>query len=141
MTRCAQRSPKLRRRSLALAYFGFPVLALLPTFTFASLPAKPMIISLRKNASIRQHGNSGSARLPRDENLRQIRRLGRKGWKRRVGYHRRSLVETAFSRLKRAFGDKLKNQNLDNKKTESPLQCKLLNHLAGLGMPKFTWNG
>jgi hypothetical protein len=98
------------------------------------------IISIRKNASIRQHGNSGSARLPRDENLRQIRRLGRKGWKRRVGYHRRSLVETAFSRLKRAFGDKLKNRNLDTQKTEAALQCKLLNHFAGLGLPEFKWN-
>ena len=47
------------------------------------------VISLRKNASIRQHGNSAKRPLPRDECLRQIRRLGRTEWKRNVGYHRR----------------------------------------------------
>jgi len=108
--------------------------------TLAQRRIKP-IISLRKNASIRQHGNSHAMPLPRDENLRQVRRFGPKGWKRRVGYHRRSLVETAFSRLKRAFGDRLKNQTLPNQQTETTLRCKLLNHFTTLGMPKFVWNG
>jgi hypothetical protein len=97
------------------------------------------IISLRKNAAIRQHGNCAAARLPRDENLRQVRRWGPRGWKRRVGYHRRSLVETAFWRLKRSFGETLKNRHLDNQKTEAALRCKLLNHFAHLGLPKFRW--
>ena len=97
------------------------------------------IISLRKNASIRQHGNCAAARLPRDENLRQIRRWGPHGWKRRAGYHRRSLVETAFWRIKRSFGETLKNRHLDNQKTEAALRCKLLNHFAHLGLPKFAW--
>jgi IS1 family transposase len=97
------------------------------------------LIWLRKNASIRQHGNCAAARLPRDENLRQIRRWGPRVWKRRVGYHRRSLVETAFWRLKRSFGESLKNRRLDNQKTEAALRCKLLNHFAQLGLPKFTW--
>lgn len=97
------------------------------------------LISLRKNARLRQHGNCAAARLPRDENLRQIRRWGPRSWKRRVGYHRRSLVETAFWRLKRSFGETLKNRHLDNQKTEAALRCKLLNHFAHLGLPKFTW--
>jgi IS1 family transposase len=96
------------------------------------------IIALRKNARLRQHGNCAT-RLPRDENLRQIRRWGPRGWKRRVGYHRRSLVETAFWRLKRSFGETLKNRHLDNQKTEAALRCKLLNYFAHLGLPKFTW--
>ena len=96
------------------------------------------VIALRKNARLRQHGNCAT-RLPRDENLRQIRRWGPRGWKRRVGYHRRSLVETAFWRLKRSFGETLKNRRLDNQQTEAALRCKLLNHFAHLGLPKFTW--
>jgi transposase len=99
------------------------------------------IISLRENASIRQHGNCAASRLPRDENLRQIRRLGRRAWKRHVGYHRRSLVETAFWRFKRAFGDTFKNRHLDNQQTETAIRCKLLNHFTHLGLPKFTWEG
>jgi len=97
------------------------------------------IISLRENASIRQHGNCAAARLPRDENLRQVRRLGRRAWKRQVGYHRRSLIETAFWRFKRCFGDTFKNRRLDNEQTETAIRCKLLNHFTRLGLPKFTW--
>ena len=95
------------------------------------------IISIRRTASIRQHAKHPGTRLPRDENLRQLRRLGRRGWKRAVGYHRRSLVETAFSRLKRIFGELLKNRHLDNQRTEAALRCKLLNHFTHLGLPKF----
>ncbi len=104
---------------------------------FETLTARQIepVIAIRKNASIQQHGNSASPRLPRDECLRQIRRYGRRGWKRRSGYHRRSLVETAFSRLKRRFGDTFKNRHLENQKTEAVLRCKLLNHFTTLGMP------
>jgi len=43
--------------------------------------------------------------------VRQIRRDGSKAWKESIGYHRRSLGETAMSRLKGAFGDRLKNRS------------------------------
>ena len=99
------------------------------------------IIPPRKNASIRQHGNCSAAPLPRDEALRQIRRDGRKAWKRNVGYHRRSLGETAFYRIKRCFGGSLKNHRLQNQQTEVALRCKLLNQFTSLGMPKFLWSG
>lgn len=107
--------------------------------TLAEQQIQP-IISIRRTASIRQHGNCAAARLPRDENLRAIRRLGRRAWKQQVGYHRRSLVETAFWRIKRAFGDTLKNRHLDNQQTETALRCKLLNHFTTLGLPKFVWS-
>ena len=97
------------------------------------------IIPVRKSASLRRHGNCRGPRLPRDETLREIRRLGRARWKREVGYHRRSLVETAFSRLKRRFGDTFKNRRLDHQATEVALRCKLLNHFTHLGLPKFVW--
>jgi hypothetical protein len=32
-------------------------------------------------------------------------------WKKLFDYHKRSLVETAFSRLKRLFGDRLNNRH------------------------------
>jgi hypothetical protein len=99
------------------------------------------VISPRKNATIRQHGNCAAAPLPRDEALRQIRRDGRQAWKRNVGYHRRSLVETAFFRIKRCFSGLLKNHRLENQQTEIAIRCKLLNHFTSLGMPKFVWSG
>ena len=54
------------------------------------------VIPPRKDAVIKQHGNSKEPRLGRDEAVRNICKYGRKGWKRHMGYHRRSLVETAW---------------------------------------------
>ena len=44
------------------------------------------------------------------ENIRLIRQVGRKQWKKESGYHRRSLSETAMFRLKTIFGGKLKRR-------------------------------
>jgi hypothetical protein len=98
------------------------------------------VIPPQHNAKIKQHGNSSQESLPRDEAIRGIRRLGRKGWKREVGYHRRSLGETAMFRLKQTFGDRLKNRKLDTQRTESRIRCKILNRFVKLGMPQFEWS-
>lgn len=97
------------------------------------------IIPPRKNAKIQQHRNSNSDPLDRDECLRQIRREGKSAWKESIGYHRRSLAETAMSRLKNSFGDRLKNRKLVNQVTEVAVRCKLLNWFVTLGLPFSTW--
>lgn len=97
------------------------------------------IIPPRKNAKIKQHGNSSEKPIPRDELIRQIRRDSRQGWKESVGYHRRSLAETAMFRMKNTFGSKLKNRELPNQATEAALRCKILNLFVTLGMPAFVW--
>ena len=53
-------------------------------------------------------------RHARDENLRRIRKVGRKQWKRESGYHRRSLAETQVFRFKTIFGDRLQTRQVDN---------------------------
>jgi hypothetical protein len=98
------------------------------------------VIPPRRGASIKRHGNCAGKPLPRDEAIRGIRRVGRRRWKQEVGYHRRSLVETSISRLKRAFGPRLKNKRFENQKTETRLRCKLLNRFTHLGLPQFKWN-
>lgn len=98
------------------------------------------VIPPRRRASIRQHGNCAGRPLPRDEALRGIRRLGRRRWKEQSGYHRRSLIETTMSRLKRAFGDRLKNKCFANQQTEARLRSKILNRFTHLGLPQFRWN-
>ena len=97
------------------------------------------VIPPRKNAKIKRHGNSGDHRLPRDEAVREIRRDGRRAWKASAGYHRRSLAETAMSRLKTNFGDRLKNRTIPNQVTEVALRCKLLNAFVMIGMPVGIW--
>lgn len=89
----------------------------------------------RCNAKIWQHGNHAASRLPRDENLRHIRELGRKQWKRGINYHRRSLVETAMFRLKTIFTDKVRSRTFARQRTELLLRCRALNLMTMLGMP------
>jgi hypothetical protein len=97
------------------------------------------IIPPQRNAKISQHGNSHSRPLSRDEAIREIRRHGRRYWKEKVGYHRRSLSETAMYRIKCCFGDHLKNRLLPNQRTEARLRCRILNKFTRLGLPQFEW--
>lgn len=50
-------------------------------------------------------------------------------WKKLVGYHRRSLVETAFSRIKRLFGERLANKTFGNLEAETIFRCHVLNRM------------
>lgn len=72
----------------------------------------------------------------RNQNLRGVRRLGVKGWKKKVGYHRRSLVETAMFRLKALFTDKLRSREVQRQRTEAVMRCAALNRMTELGMPE-----
>jgi len=71
----------------------------------------------------------------RNRNLRGVKRHGAKGWKKRSGYHRRSLVETAFFRLKTIFSDRLRSRRDDTQATEVMIRCTALNRMTHLGLP------
>jgi hypothetical protein len=90
----------------------------------------------RRDAKIWQHANAAGAPWQRDENLRVIRRLGRRRWKQEVGYHRRSLAETAFFRLKTIFGATLAARAFAQQATELFLKVAALNRMTRLGMPQ-----
>lgn len=90
----------------------------------------------RRGARIWQHGNSKDERLVRDENLRSIRKQGRKKWKEEAGYHRRSLAETTVFRYKTIFGDKSQSRRIENQFTEMFIKCAALNRMTHLGMPQ-----
>ena len=94
------------------------------------------VIPPRKNAKIQQHGNCRAPRLTRDENLRAIRQIGRKKWKRESGYHRRSIAETTMFRLKCIFGGSLSSRQFDNQAVELFLQCAALNRMIQLCKPE-----
>jgi DDE family transposase len=71
----------------------------------------------------------------RNRNLRGIEKHGAKGWKKRSGYHRRSLVETAFFRLKTIFSEWLRSWRDDTQAAEAVIRCMALNQMTSLGMP------
>jgi len=71
----------------------------------------------------------------RNQDLAVIKGLGgdkraKSLWKKLTGYYRRSLAETAFSRLKRMFGDKLKSRKIENQVAEAMIHCQALNRMA-----------
>ncbi len=72
----------------------------------------------------------------RDENLRGIKSKGRKEWKKESTYHRRSLVETAFFRLKTIFSDRLRSRRTDTQATAARMRCVAMNRMTSLGMPE-----
>ena len=72
----------------------------------------------------------------RDENVRGIKKLGRKQWKLKSGYHRRSLVECAFFRLKTVLSERLRSRRADTQLAEARLRCLALNRMTSLGMPQ-----
>lgn len=94
------------------------------------------IIPPRRDAKIQRHGNTSGPRLARDENLRRIRRVGRKAWKEESGYHRRSLGETAMYRMKRIFGDGVSSRRDAQQATEAGIRCRALNIMTHQGMPR-----
>jgi hypothetical protein len=99
-------------------------------------PDVNILIPPRKNACIWKHGNTKTERLKRDQNLRSIRKDGRKEWKKKSGYHVRSLAETTMFRLKTIFGDELSARLLETQATQALVRCAALNKMTHLGMPQ-----
>jgi transposase len=60
----------------------------------------------------------------------------RKIWKKLIGYHKRSLVETTFSRIKRILGPYLRARSMDNQKVGCQIKCLVMNKMTSLGMPQ-----
>lgn len=102
----------------------------------AHSPKVHILIPPRKNAHIWKHGNTKTERLKRDENLRTIRKIGRKEWKRNSGYHVRSLAETTMFRLKTIFANELSARLLETQTTQALVRCAALNKMTQLGMPQ-----
>jgi len=88
----------------------------------------------RMNASLNKP--TDEAWRLRNHVIMQVRYKGLKSWKKETKYHRRSLAETAFSRLKKLFGHHANNKKFTHQSTELLLRCKLLNRMSQLGMPE-----
>ena len=91
------------------------------------------IIPPRKGA--RPHGSPEL--IDRDRAIDRIgrQRRGRRRWKREVGYHRRSLVETFFSRWKQILGADLRSRLWSTQKAECIIKAAIMNTMAELGLP------
>lgn len=72
----------------------------------------------------------------RNRNIRIVHKFGLKHWKKKTHYHKRSLVENAFFRLKTIFGGTLAARKFENQQTEALMKCQILNRMTEIGMPK-----
>jgi hypothetical protein len=72
----------------------------------------------------------------RNANLRGALKHGAAGWKRRAGYHRRSLAETAVFRIKALFSDRLRSREVERQRAEVMARCAAMNRMSELGMPR-----
>ena len=100
------------------------------------------IVPPPRNASYK--GSTDGWRRERDSNLAEIEGLGggeegRGLWKKLIGYHVRSRVETFFSRIKRRFGGHLKARGEGQQRSECACKSMIINKMNALGMPKGSW--
>lgn len=93
------------------------------------------VIPPRKNAKIKQHGNSTAPPLRRDDSIREICQAGLKNWKKAHGYSQRNLVETAIFRFKKLFSAHVSARLFDHQATELFIKCLALNRITKLGLP------
>ena len=92
----------------------------------------------RRGAKIKRHGNTDGPKLARDEAIRGMRELGRKGWKQSVSYHQRSLVENAFGRIKQVLSGKLKSRKFESQVVEAFMMISIMNKMASNGLPHYS---
>ena len=64
---------------------------------------------------------------------------GRGLWKKLIGYHRRSLAETAMYRFKTLFGGNLAAREKRRQRAELYAKSLVMNRMTRLGMPKGYW--
>lgn len=86
-----------------------------------------------KERTVNKKKASGNAVRKRDDAIKRVREIGKSEWKREVGYHQRSLAETAIFRIKTLLGNRLQTKILSHQKTEVAIWCKALNKITQLG--------
>lgn len=82
--------------------------------------------------------------MARNDAIRAIVGLGnddeaRAIWKKLMGYHKRSLAETAMYRYKSLFGNNLMARKLEQQKGETFARSLAMNQMTQLGMPHGEW--
>lgn len=96
-----------------------------------------IVVPPRKNA-VEPDKATGRADHPRAEAIRKCETLGREEWKKKRGYHRRSLAETAMYRYKTSFGERMFSREFERQKTEAKVKVKTLNLFRTFAAPSYT---
>ncbi len=79
---------------------------------------------------------TATAMHDRNRHIRAIDRVGRREWHVRSGCTRRSKVENVVYRYKAILGREMTARTLAGQRVEARIGCRILNVMAGLGMPE-----
>jgi IS5 family transposase len=93
--------------------------------TVVVLPSKTARVSRRRPRS-----------SARDRMIKKIKKIGRRRWKKEVGYHRQARVENAFFRYKSIIGGSLRARSPGGQVTEAVIACNVLNQMTEVGRPE-----
>lgn len=88
-----------------------------------------LVVPPRENAVEWEAGH------PRTEALKEIKEIGMEAWKKKTGYHSRSIAENAMYRLKQLFGDRLASRIFETQVVEVHARLAAMNVMTYLGMP------
>ncbi len=89
-----------------------------------------VVVPPTRNAVVSGRGPRAPAR---DRTIRKVKKIGRRQWKKKSGYHRQGTVENAFFRYKSIIGDRLRAQHPRAQRAEALIACNILNRMTELG--------
>ena len=91
-----------------------------------------VVIPPARTANVSGHGPRSPAW---DQTITLVKTLGRRQWKKALGYHRQGRVENALFRYKSIIGDGLRARGPAGQGSEAVLGCEILNRMTALGRP------
>ncbi len=98
----------------------------------ASARGANVVVPPTMTARVSRRGPRSSAR---DRTIRMVKKLGRRRWKKELGYQRQARVKNAFFRYKSIIGDGLRARTAAGRVAEALLACNVLNKMTALGRP------
>jgi hypothetical protein len=114
------------------AYDGAPVHRAIRDARPRRSPPKILIPPGRSSIPAKGEAHGGSER---ERHAAEIAQHGRMAWQRRHGYGKRSLVETAISRIKRLNGGHLTSRTFGAQQNEVALHIKIANRNMTIARP------
>jgi len=94
--------------------------------------AKVVIPPIKTATRSRRRRPPSSAR---NRTIMRVKEIGRRQWKKELGYYRQARVENAFFRYKSIIGDRLRARHPKAQEVEALIGCNILNRMTILGSP------
>ena len=92
-----------------------------------------VVVPPNKTARVSRRRPRSSAR---DRTITKMKNIGRRRWKKEVGYHQQARVVNVFFRYKSIIGGSLRARSPAGRVTEAVIACNILNQMTEVGRPE-----